>query len=369
MTGRDALGSIDVDDAALAAMLGVDGIVDSAASIVEYDLTTMTTGGRWWVEGTARLGQTDVAFRLFVKLVQSATRSPVMAEIPVEFHDSISSVLPWHIEPNAYRGNLSSLLPDGMRIPHSYAVADVDDDSCALWLEAVIHDESTWTLDRYREAARMLGRFAASRSVSTIDPGLTHPMGPTQARIYFENRLRGQFPAAYAEGGVWGHPAVAAHVDSTLRARLMSLIEVAPELLDEIESLPLLNAHGDAAPQNLLAVPDGFCVIDWGFWTRAAVGFDLSQLVYSEVDLDRADASAFRDIQQACLSGYGEGLAQEGTEIGEAALKRAHTIQLAMAHGISAIPLDRLDGDPELAGRSTRERVVVLRHLLDDLGL
>lgn len=369
MGDRDALGSIDVDDATLAKMLDADGLLDSQVSVVDYDLTTMTTGGRWWVEGTARRGETEVTFRLFVKLVQSVTRSPVMAEIPEEFHSSIATVLPWHIEPNAYRSELSSRLPDGIRLPRSYAVSEVDDESCALWLEAVTHDETPWNLDQYREGARMLGRFAASSSVSEMDPDLTHPTGPTQARTYFDNRLRGQFLAAYEDGGVWHHPAVAKYVDDDLRSRIMALIDAAPALIDEIEALPLMNAHGDAAPQNLLVVPDGFCVIDWGFWTRAAIGFDLSQLVYSEIDLDRSDASTFRDIQQASLSGYREGLAQEGTEIDEIALIRAHTIQLAMAHGISAIPLERLDGDPELAERSTRERMVVLRHMLDDLGL
>ncbi len=149
----------------------------------------------------------------------------------------------------------------------------------------------------------------------------------------------------------------------------MSLISAVPELLDEIEALPLMNAHGDAAPQNLLVVDEGFCVIDWGFWCRAPLGFDLSQLVYSEIDLDRSDASTFRNIQDACLTGYRAGLADEGVEIGEGELRRAHQIQLAMAHCISAIPLDRLDAEPAAAERSVRERAVVLRHTLDDLGL
>ncbi len=369
MTGRHTLGNVDVDDLALAEMLGVDDIIDSRVTGVDYDLTTMTTGGRWWVTGHARQGGSDRPFRLFVKLVQSANRSPAMAFIPPEYQASVTDVLPWRIEPNAYRSDLSTRLPHGMRMPHAYAVADIDEESSALWLEAVEHDESPWTLGRYREAAAMLGRFAASPDVSASDHSLTNPHGPRQARIYFDNRLRGQYIAAYDHGGVWNHPAVARHVDDDLRSRLMSLVAAAPELIDEIEALPLMNAHGDAAPQNLLALADGFCVIDWGFWSRAAVGFDLSQLVYSEVDLDRSDASAFRDIQSACLSGYSEGLAAEGAKIDEAALARAHRVQLAMAHGISAIPLDRLDGDQDLADRSVRERVVVLRQILDDLGL
>jgi hypothetical protein len=369
MRDRTALGPVDVNDETLAEMLCADGILDSKVEVVDYGLTTLTTGERWWVSGTARQDGADVPFRLFVKVVQSAIRSPAMAGIPEHFHERIALALPWHVEPNAYRSDLASRVPPGMHLPRAHRVAEIDDDSSALWLEAVDHDESPWTLDRYRDAASMLGRFAASSSVAQTDAELTHPAGPHQARIYFETRLHDQFVSTYEEGGVWHHPAVAANFNDELRARLMSLIAAAPALIDEIEALPLLNAHGDAAPQNLLVVPDGFCVIDWCFWCRAALGFDLSQLVYSEVDLDRTDASAFRDIQAASIAGYRSGLAAEGVEIGEAELKRAHTIQLAIAHGISSVPLDRLDANPAGVEASVRARATVLRHVLDDLGL
>jgi hypothetical protein len=375
MHDRTALGPANIDDTTLnsyvAASLGRPdvSVLDSHASPVDYDFTTLTTGGRWWVTGTARQDGADVPFRLFVKLVQSATRSPAMAHIPPQFHEKIALGLPWHVEPNAYRSDLATRVPPGVRMPRAYRVAEIDDDSCALWLEAVAYDDSPWTPDRYRDAAIMLGRFAGSASVAATDPKLTHPAGPHQARIYFENRLQDQFVSAYEEGGVWGHPAVAAHFDDMLRSRLTSLIAAAPALIDEIEALPLLNAHGDAAPQNLLVVPDGFCVIDWSFWCRAALGFDLSQLVYSEVDLDRSDASPFRDIQAASLAGYREGLAAEDVEVGEAELKRAHTIQLAIAHGISTVPIERLDAHPADVERSVQARATVLRHVLDDLGL
>ncbi|MDR7086409.1 hypothetical protein J2X11_001248 [Aeromicrobium panaciterrae] len=369
MTGRAALGPVDVDDETLAEMLSADGIIESNVEDVDYGLTTLTTGERWWVSGTARQDGADVPFRLFVKVVQSALRSPALSGIPPQFHHAIADALPWHIEPNAYRSDLETRVPDGMRIPKAYRVAEIDADSCALWLEAVEHDDKPWVLERYRDAAAMLGRFAGSASVAAIDTELTHPAGPHQARLYFETRLNDQFVSAYEQGGVWDHPAVAAHFGGDLRARLMSLIAAAPALIDEIEALPLLNAHGDAAPQNLLVVPDGFCVIDWCFWFRTALGFDLSQLVYSEIDLDRSDASTFRDIQGASLVGYREGLADEGVEISEAELKRAHTIQLAIAHGISAVPLERLGDEPSAVEASVQARATVLRHVLDDLGL
>lgn len=369
MSARTSLGPVDIDDGTLAEMLSADAVVESQVEEVEYALTTLTTGSRWWVSGTTRQDGAEVPFRLFVKVVQSALRSPAMAGIPAQFHEMVADALPWHVEPNAYRSDLAIRVPSGMRIPRAFRVAEIDGDSCALWLEAVEHDESPWALDRYHDAAAMLGRFAGSAEVASMDQKLTHPAGPQQARVYFDNRLSDQFVSTYEEGKVWHHPAVAAHFNEPLRARLMSLIAAAPDLLDEIERLPLLNAHGDAAPQNLLVVPDGFCVIDWCFWCRAAIGFDLSQLVFSEIDLDRTDATAFRDVQAAALTGYREGLAESGVEIGESELKRAHTIQLAIAHGISSVPLERLDDEPSAVESSVRARATVLRHLLDDLGI
>lgn len=71
-------------------------------------------------------------------------------------------------------------------MPQVHRVADIDDESSALWLEAVTHDESPWTVDRYRDAATMLGRFAACAAVSEVDQSLTNQHGPQQARVYFE---------------------------------------------------------------------------------------------------------------------------------------------------------------------------------------
>lgn len=376
MHDRHALGPADVDDATLstyvAAALGRARVtvLDSCATVVDYPLTTMTTGARVWVVGEAADEGTVVPFRLFVKVARSVARSPIMELIPQEYHANTIASLPWHIEPGAYRSGLSDVVPKGMRLPRCHDVRDLDDESTAMWLEAIDHDPAPWDLDRYGAAARMLGRFAADERVAALDESLKHPAGPTQARLYWEGRLRGQFVTTYSDENFWHHPIVADAVDPETRDRLMTLVAQAPALIDEIETLPLANIHGDACPQNLLVVDDEFVVIDWSFWSRAALGFDLSQLVISNVELGRAPAASLPDIQQACLEGYRAGLAESGLEAAAEDLARAHTVQLAIAAGIQSIPVERL-GEPDTPQLRSfvAERVSALRFILDGLGI
>ncbi|MCW2752265.1 MAG: hypothetical protein JWR83_3375 [Aeromicrobium sp.] len=376
MHDRNALGPANVDDATLtsyvAASLGRPqvSLLDSRATAVDYALTTMTTGARFWVEGKAEDQGVVMPYRFFVKVAQNVARSPMMEQIPSEFHAPIAENLPWQIEPNAYRSVLPDVVPDGMRLPRCHDVRELDEESAAMWLEVIDHDPSPWGLERYRAAARMLGRYAADERVTAIDPRLKHPAAPNQARIYFEARLRGQFIAAYSDADFWRHPIVAASVDSQTRDRLLTLVARAPALIEEIEALPLANIHGDACPQNLLVVDDGFAVIDWSFWGRSALGFDLSQLVISNVELGQAPAASLPGIQQVCLEGYRAGLADSGLEVATSELARAHAVLLAIAAGIQSIPVERL-GDPDTPELRAfaAERVSALRHILDGVGL
>ena len=370
MNGLSELGAAEPTPEQLeqyvARSLGVpEATVESVeVETVDYSLETMTTGGRFWVHGTARVGGRREPFRIFVKIAQSVARSPVLAMIPPQFQEQVISTLPWQIEPNAYRSTLASSVPTPMRLPRCFDVIDLDDESAAMWLESIDYDDSPWDVDRYGRAARMLGAFAADRTVAAIDTGLKHPVGPQQSRYYFEGRLAGQFVGPFHTDEFWSHPLAAPAID--LRARLLSLVDDIPALLDESERLPLLNAHGDACPQNLLPADEGFVVIDWGFWTTAALAFDLTQLVISEIQLGLRPGTELPEIRSICLDGYREGLADNGIEVSAAELSRAHAIQAAIAGAITALPIE-LFGEPvtpELQGLAA-SRAESARILLD----
>lgn len=370
MSTRTALGAADVDDATLASWLGADQIADCRVAEIEYDLDAMTTGGRWWVTGTAIRGGEAAAFRVVVKLIQSLSRSPIFAYIPESHRELALATIPWQIEPNVYR--TPPTLPDGLRLPQVLGVVDIDEDAAAVWMEAVEHDASPWTLPRVEAAAEALGRLAASTTLTALADDIGNRAGPHQARAYWEGRLSVQFAAAYRDDGLWEHPVLARNVDASLRRRLLALLDLVPALIDEIEALPLLVAHGDACPNNLLvesAEPPRFCLIDWGFFARGRMGFDLSQLVMSEIDLGRRPAADLPDLQVAALRGFSRGLADAGFTVPPPELARAHAIQLAIASGVSAVPLEQLGRDAAVLDPLVRERMITLDHILTGVGL
>ncbi|MCH5642548.1 MULTISPECIES: phosphotransferase [unclassified Gordonia (in: high G+C Gram-positive bacteria)] len=352
----------------LAQLLGVSEVSAIEVTELPYAFLALTTGSRWCVDVTTPTGP----LALVVKVARDVRRSPVFSLIPAELAEAAARGLPWEIEPNVYRSELGSSLPQGMSLPCCYHVHPIDDASSAIWMERIAHTE-TWTPQIYADAALMLGRFAASSEVGQVADTIGHPSGPQQARVYYEGRLRPQFVDAFTAGEIWAHPVVSRHVDSALRARLFALVDLMPTLIDEIEALPLLSAHGDACPSNLLSTGEGtFTVIDWAFFGRARIGFDLTQLVISAIDLGQMSADRLPQLQDVCVSRYRSGLAGNGFHIDRDSLARAHRIQLAAFSALSAIPLEQLppgdSADPSLHSL-VHERMRALDHILRGIGI
>ena len=87
MHDRSALGPADVDDATLTGMVAdllgspvadVE-LLDSAVTEFPYDLVAITTAGRYVVRGTASVAGRATPYAMFVKVVQSWSRSPLFA--------------------------------------------------------------------------------------------------------------------------------------------------------------------------------------------------------------------------------------------------------------------------------------------------
>lgn len=162
MNGRSALGSADVTDDALAAMVAdlfaIDDttavtLVESNAEPVPYDIPAITTGGRWWVRGTARVGDVARPFTLFVKQVHEWSRSPFFADVPPEIQAFAAQQVPWRTEGAVYRSDLGDHLPPGLTMPRAVGVHEIDDLSYSVWLEEVPAIDVAWDLARHRSAA------------------------------------------------------------------------------------------------------------------------------------------------------------------------------------------------------------------------
>ena len=125
--------------------------------------------------------------------------------------------------------------------------------------------------------------------------------------------------------------------------------------------MPHLASHGDATANNLLAStdPDGFVLIDFGFWLRQPVGFDLGQLMAGEVQLGRLPDVPLPELDARCVAAYTRGLAEEGVDIPLDVVQRAHALQLLIFAGLSSLP------DEGMPAEQVAARAALARHSLD----
>ena len=375
MADLSILGSAGVSDAELVEIVAghldespsAVELFDVTAEVVEYELPAITTAGRYWVRGAARTAHGDRPFAFFVKHVQSWARSPYFEFVPAEYREMAEASVPWWVEPTVYRSDLAGRLPKGLDMPGAVAVRDLDEKSCAIWLEEIDVVPRAWTVEDLAGVARLLGRLAASRPVRdvTVSTGIG---GRRTIQTYVFGRLNMQVLPVLREDAVWQHPLVAAAFDAELRARMLAASDRVDDYVDELERVPLGTAHGDACTNNVLARrgSQDLVLIDYGFWGEAPVGFDLGQLLIGDVQLGRRPAADLPALEEACVPAYIEGLRAEGDETSAEVVRRAHALQMLIFIGLSALPIDMLEAPPTPAAfRTSAERAAAARFILD----
>lgn len=371
MGTRPLLGAADVTDDHLGRMvadlLDTDEVelTDVRVEPVAYDIPAITTASRHWVSGTAATPRGIEAWRIFVKHIQSWSRHPFFQYVPAEFQETAAATVPWRTEAEVYRSDLSDRLPDGLSMPRALHVADLDELSAAIWLEDVSAPEATWDLDRYRRAAYLLGRVAASPLVA---PLAALRDVDWNLESYARGRLEVDVLPMLMGDEVWEHPLCSAF-DDALRERLRTMAAQHVELAREGDALPSLTSHGDACPNNLLAGPgDDLVMIDFGFWGAAPVGFDLQTLLVGDVQIGKRSAETLAEVDEAIIPAYVEGLRAEGCDIAEDVVRRAHAIRSLLMTGLSTVPVDLFDRpvtDDTL--RVADNRALIARYCLDAL--
>ncbi len=302
-----------------------------------------------------------------MKQVQNWSRSPFFADVPAEIREMAAATVPWRTEADVYRSALAAALPDGLAMPRALRVADLDELSCAVWLEAIPTVDVLWDRARYVEAARLLGRFAGCPRVRELTA-----VGVTSVTVegYVEGRLVGQVLPMLRDEQVWQHPLVAPGF-GPLRDGLLSAADRASELGRELSSYPLLAGHGDACANNLLVREDrdGFTLIDFNYFGPSPLGFDLGQLLVGAVQLGEHPPDDLAERGDACLDAYRDGLAAEGYDVSAADLRRAHALQLVLFTGLSCLPFELLGEEPTPEGmRIAAARADLARHSLDLLA-
>jgi hypothetical protein len=371
MGSRSVLGSADVADAMLEEMvadaLGVGPVevISVTAEVADYDIDALTTAGRYRVRGMARHAGGESTFSFFVKVVQSWVRHPAFQQVPPELREMAAGSIPWRSEPSVYRSDLLARLPAGFSMPRAHAVVDLDEQSAAIWLEMVETDTTPWGVDRFARAAYLLGRLAASAHVRPLaELGVADLV-----RTYVFGRVGGQLLPALRDPELWRHPLLAETFGDRMGERIVAMTDALPSFTEELVAMPLVTAHGDACPRNLLVTPgnpDDFVLIDFGFWTAAPVGFDLTQLLLGEIQLGERSADELPALEAACLQAYVRGLHDEGLDVPIDVVRRSHALCMLVFFGLSAVPFEHLGGPPTARTSAVaRERAAAARWVFD----
>jgi hypothetical protein len=186
---------------------------------------------------------------------------------------------------------------------------------------------------------------------------------------YVGGRLTHQVFPMLRVDELWAHPLISGAFDSALRERLLAAAEKAWDYGTELMALPTTVGHGDACPGNLLVRTDddtSFTLIDFGLWMELPVGFDLGQLLVGDVQIGVRSSADLAERDELCLTAYLRGLGDEGHQVEEATLRRAHALQLLLFTGLSAFPWDLVHGPVTPQVRAiAAERAAITRYVLD----
>lgn len=373
--GRDALS--DKDFTALVRTIAADPWAtpgEARVESVDYPIGTPSTEALVRLFGTVTTSTGDVAdWSCFVKKFRSVRHWPGIGMVPEAMRERFAFNLPWQLEVAVHRSNVAQLLPEGMRLPASYRIDVYDDDRATLWMENVDQEPGPWPIERFERAAYLLGRLSARRQPHLVEPFLQrdHVTTPgTSLRYYAEGLLHAVVPAL-ADTQTWQHPLLRQAVhnvgDDGLRDDLAALGQRVPAVLDALDTLPQSYQHGDACPQNLLVArdePDEFVVIDWGFDSPHAIGFDLGQLLIGLAHSGELPPETLPAVHKVILASFQEGLAVEGMHVAEDQVLYGYLGALLVRAAFTALPLQML-GNTDTTLEWCEQRVLLTRAVVD----
>lgn len=344
---------------------------------IAYDWGSPATAGLWRAHAT-RADGTDATY--FVKLLRHPRLWPGLVHVPEgELRDFFLRSFPWRFELDMELSGIADVLPPGMRVPTLHHHEEFDDDHVGLWWEFVDERPGPWSLDELARAARLLGRLAARRragaEVNARLPEICRLPAGAALRYLVEGRVLHGAGADLADDELWAQPllveALRATGDPGLRDDLRAHLPLVLEVLTELDRLPQTYAHGDASIQNIL-VCEGeadFVVIDWGFASPLAVGFDLGQLLVGSMHAGLVPAADIALIDPVIFEGYLEGLADEDYAVDPDDVRFGYLGSLFARSAFTALPTAELRGGAsESLRRTVVERVALTRAMLELTG-
>jgi len=264
----------------------------------------------------------------------------------------------WRREAEAYRSGLLAGLGGGLRAPRCDLVVDRGDGSVALWLEDLRGDPaSSWSLDRYQQAARHLGHaqgeFIAARQVPD-DPWISRRW----LRSYLDQPLRRLTVPTDRE--LWRHPLLADWFPTPPTAALQAMRADRGRFLTALDRAPTTLCHHDFHPANLFDGGHGStAAIDWSFVGIGALGEDAGNLVPDAVLDFHVDPEDLDALYEAVAGGYAAGLRAANWSGSDATVRLAMSATMAAKYAWIGPALAHavIDGRELLNGRPIGDAV------------
>ena len=305
---------------------------------IEHRVTAPTTRALTRVAVTGRSGSGEpVLLRLVAKELQAA-RYGLPPLMPDAERMRLDGIIPWRLEADVLAAGVAGCAPPGLRPPALVHVQEQPGDRLVLWTEDADPVAGPWTQEDTLRAAEALGRLAARRRERSW-PALP---GGDFLTGYRDDQLGSWAVPWLLDDATWAAAVMQVPEVVALRAEVCALARRVGEVHARLAPLPVLPAHGDATPMNLLrpaATPDTFVLVDWAMAGPAPAGFDLVPLLFGRAECGAAPPGEVPGLLGPAVAAHRRGLAAEGVEVSAAELETGVLLAALLRYPCTGMPL------------------------------
>jgi thiamine kinase-like enzyme len=213
-------------------------------------------------------------------------------------------------------------------------------DSVWVWLEDLTGvPQEPWTLERYGEAALLMGRFNGAYLGNR-----PMPVHPSLSQQWLEGWSAEGADSLRMLGEYRDDPYVQRMIPPDVEAALVHTWNRRPAVLDRLAAMPQTFCHLDAFHANAFFRETGsgreLVLIDWSFAGRAAVGEELAALCVAGIIFDPNTPYQFEEIEQVAFNAYVSGLRDSGWREADEAVWDTYRSAAILRYGLA--PLIRM---------------------------
>ncbi len=235
----------------------------------------------------------------------------------------------WKRELLLYKSGWLESLPEGIRAPKCYDVAEIPGNIGGIWLEDVKDSFSgNWPLHRYALAARHLGRLNGIYTSRRKLPSFSW---------LCKQRTRQWLNSIPWQDFQWDHPLVWQQFPNPELDSFRSMLQDNESFLAKLDQIPKTVCHGDTYPTNFISrhLPrnqEQTVTMNWSQAGIEPIGDDLGQLVYGTYM--NLKGYKLRDISETLFTSYVNGLQDSGCRVDTQLVRFGYTASAAFRVGL-----------------------------------